>query len=175
MQSQSKQVLAWPSLKNHSTSKAGPNLSPPSKVIYWCRVLYANLPYDSALTHHHHQKRSTAPFGPINRGQVKQVSQKCCFRLKTKTHKFCSLPQGVAETTRASEPLSSGAQCVGIWRTPRERPVQRAGDSHGQWRNFPTMKHKQSCAEQSREKKQSLSTKKLAGREEKKDLINTAQ
>lgn len=36
------------------------------------------------------------------------------------------------------------------WRTPGEKAAQRAEDSHGQWRNFPTIKHTNRAAQGSR-------------------------
>lgn len=53
--------------------------------------------------------------------------------------------------------------------SPREKPVQRARDSHGQLRNFPTIKHKQSRTGQ---REGPLSTKETEGGRERADGYN---
>lgn len=67
---------------------------------------------------------------------------------------------------------NGGAQPLQAWRTPREKPVQRAGDSHGQLRNFPTIKHTNRAAQGS-EKDPCPPRRQREGGKEEEDLIVT--
>lgn len=63
------------------------------------------------------------------------------------SHKTGQGNSAVTATTRGCWEEKGLRAMVGLslplwaWRTPREKPVQRAGDSHGQSKNFPTIKH----------------------------------
>lgn len=83
------------------------------------------------------------------------------------------LPPEVAGRRRASVRDDGGAQPLRAWRTPREKEaVQRAGDSHGQSRNFPTIRHTNRAAQGSAKDPCPPRRQREGGKEEE-DLIVT--